>query len=143
MIHQKVYQFSKKFGPPNFDLRSAEIADEWGDETYAKRIIDHKVPEDVSREDFDYYTHIYNHMDLEDLFFYLYPIALEYSKDPDFDRIDSFISALNTKLPEKIKDLSNSDVEALKEGVDWIFKLHSINDEEWFNSYLAQKLLKY
>lgn len=141
MIHEKVYNFSKRYGPPLWDLRHAEIADEWGDDKYAQREIDHKVPEDVTREDFDYYTHIYIHMNLEDLFFYFYPIALEYEKDKTFDRVDSFISALNYKLPEKIDILTNEDLEALIEGFEWVFNLHDIKDEEWLNSFLGKELL--
>ena len=141
MIHEKVYQLSKRYGPPICDLRSAEIADEWGDDKYAKREIDHKVPEDVTREDFDYYTQIYIHMNLEDLFFYLYPIALEYEKDKDFDRIDSFIYALNCKLPKKVDILTDEDLDAIIEGFEWIYHLHDIKDEEWLNSFIGKELL--
>ena len=141
MKYEKVYNLSKRFGPPNWNLRSAELADEWGDGTHAKRPIDHKVPEDVSREDFDYYGSVYFHMEVEDLLFYLYPIAIEYSKDKSFDVVEDFVAALNCKLSEKIDVLTEEDIEALKEGVDWIFHLHDINDEEWFNCYLGKELL--
>ena len=59
MIHEKVYHLSKRFGPPNWDLQSAEIEDEWGDDKFAQRDTNHNRPEDVTKEDFLYYTQIY------------------------------------------------------------------------------------
>ena len=139
MIHEKVYYLSKKFGPPNWDLQSAEIEDEWGDDTFAQRETNHNNPEDVTKEDFVYYTQIYIHMDLESLLFYLYPIAVEYEKDSNlWDRVDSFMYALNYRLPQKKDEFKKEDIEALKEGINWIYNAHNLHTEDWLQGHTGQ-----
>lgn len=142
MKYEKVYQLSKSYGPPEWDLQSAEIADEWGDNKYAQREINHNSPEDVSKEDFLYYTQIYVHMDLESLLFYLYPIALEYEKDSRlWDRVDSFIYALNCKAPEKFNELKDSEIEALSDGLLWIYEAHGEGDKDWLKGHTGKLII--
>ena len=60
---------SKKYGPPKISLRDARILDDYGDESHATRPIQHRVPEDVSKEDFDFYRHVFSFMEFADLLF--------------------------------------------------------------------------
>ena len=72
MNFEDIYNLSDKFAPPNVDLRKAQILDDYGDESYAQLIVNHKKPDDVNREEFDYYGWVYPFMEPEDLIFYLY-----------------------------------------------------------------------
>lgn len=130
-LHPEVYKLSRKYGPPETDLRQAEIADSYGSEEHAQRPIAHRVPEDVTDEDLDYYTGIYPHMALEDLVFYLYPIAIRFLHDPEFDRIDSFLYALNFKINQAHHRLDDREREDLKEGLHWLLDMHPTEAADW------------
>ena len=46
MKYDDIYKLSTKFSPPEIDLRKARILDDYGDESYAKLIVNHKKPDD-------------------------------------------------------------------------------------------------
>ena len=143
-MHEKVYNLSRKYGPPKTDLRIAEIMDSWGSEEHAQLILDHKVPEDVKKEDFDYYTQVFVFMELEDLLFYLYPVATLYEKDPGLDQYENYLFALNNKLPKRGKILSEEDKEALKEGLHWLYNQHPTDEfSEWETCTTLQMYMGY
>ena len=131
MKYEDVYKLSRKYSPPKIDLRDAEIMDSYGDESYAERAIEHRIPEDVSREDFDFYGWIYSFMNFEDLMFYLYPIASELEKDPDLDCIDSFMYSLDRILPIRMLSLGADDMSAIKLGLRWIWESGGSNNVDW------------
>ena len=76
-------------------LRKAEIMDTYGFEGRATRAINHRTPNDVTRDDLDFYGWVYAFLGFEDLLFYLYPIALELDRSKSLDCIDSFMYSLN------------------------------------------------
>ena len=127
----RVYALSKKYGPPRIDLRRAEIIDSYGDESYATRPIDHKVPENVSREDLDFYGWVYAFMKFPDLLVYLYPIALEYEKDLRIECIDGFMYSLDRCLPDEMPKLPEDDREALIAGLNWIWTSGDSGYADW------------
>jgi hypothetical protein len=114
MENENIYNLSMKFGPPKIDLRKAQILDDYGDESYAELAVNHKKPNDVKREEFDYYGWVYSFMAPEDLLFYLYPIVIEYSKDKEIDCIDSFMYSMDRELPKLQEKLNNDDKLALE-----------------------------
>ncbi len=77
----KLYEFSKSFGPPKKDLRFARIADDWGDDKYAKMPILHKFPEDVTIEELNYYPPGWAFMDIDSVLFYAFSV-FKYHGDP-------------------------------------------------------------
>lgn len=139
--YPRVYALSEKYGPPRIDLRRAEIIDSYGDDSYASRPIDHKVPEDVSREDLDFYGWVYAFMKFADLLFYLYPIALEYEKDLRIDCIDSFMYSLDQCLPDEMPKLPEDDREALIAGLNWIWTSGDSGYADWVQCPNLQKAI--
>ena len=78
-------------------------------------------------------------MDLESLLFYLYPIALEYEKDSNlWDRVNSFMSALNYKLPKNTDEFIKEDLEALEEGLQWIYSAHGFHTKGWLEGHTGK-----
>ncbi|NJO52950.1 MAG: hypothetical protein HC840_30140 [Leptolyngbyaceae cyanobacterium RM2_2_4] len=131
MLHPTVYSLSRKYGPPEIDLRKAEIMDSYGDETYAARPINHRVTEDVSRDDFDYYQWVFAFMGFKDLLFYLYPIALEYERDKCLNCVDSFMYSLNRFMPEELAQLSAEDQQGVLDGLRWIWDAAPLGYADW------------
>ena len=82
---EELYNFSKNYAPPNFDLKNAEIASEWGNSKLEDREIDHSDPEKVTRYEIEFYTMIYAFLDFKDFLFYLYPMCREFEKDAEFE----------------------------------------------------------
>ncbi|MEM7599816.1 MAG: hypothetical protein AAF357_00185 [Verrucomicrobiota bacterium] len=139
--YPRVYALSKKYGPPKIDLRRAEIMDSYGNEWNATRSIDHRVPENVSREDLDAYGWVYPFMKFPDLLFYLYPIALEYEKDLCIDCIDSFMYSLDRCLPEEMSKLHEDDREGLIAGLMWIWTSGDSGYADWVQCPNLQKAI--
>lgn len=119
--YPRVYAMSKRYGPPEINLRDAEILDSYGDESYATRPIEHTVPENVTREDLDFYGWVYAFMGFRDLLFYLHPIAFEYEKDVRMDCVDAFMYSLDRIIPDEMPKLVQEDREALLEGLNWMW----------------------
>jgi hypothetical protein len=131
MTHNSVYALSKKYSPPKIDLRTAEIMDSYGDESYATRPIHHRVPEDVSREDFDFYPWVFAFMEFEDLLFYLYPIAVEYERDAHLNCIDSYLYSLDRLIPEAFSQLPPYEQQSLVAGLRWMWNSATLGHADW------------
>lgn len=111
----KLHEFSKSFGPPKTDLRLARISDDWGDDRCAKMPIFHKLPEDVTIEELNYYPQGWFFKDIDSLLFYAYAV-FKHHDDPagnDYWRcgVDGFFCALENEI----------DVLVKKESVDILF----------------------
>lgn len=142
MNHKAVYELSARYGPPKIDLRRAEILDSYGDESGAAWAINHDVPADVTREDFEHYGGwVWPFMKLESLLFYLYPVAslyaeaLSFQQQSSFDTIEFYLMCLDGQLKAKYSSMSLVDQQAVVEGLVWICDLYSAADSEDFNSY--------
>lgn len=131
MPRQLVYSLSKKYSPPNIDLRVAKIIDSYGDESYATRPISHSMPEDVSRDDLDFYGWVYPFMGIKDLLFYLYPIGLEYERHNCLDCIDSFLYSLNRFVPTDSSKLPAEDQQGLLDGLRWLWDAAPLGYADW------------
>lgn len=131
MKYPKVYELSKRYGPPIVDLRQAEILDSYGDESRTKVPVEHRVPEDVTREQFDYYGWIYPFVEPTDLLFYLYPIAREYEADKRLDCMDSFLYSLDRNVKPLLSQLPKEDQDALREGLRWIWDVGGDDWADW------------
>lgn len=131
MTRPLVYALSRKYGPLKIDLRAAEIMDSHGDDRFATRPIEHRIPEDVSREDLDFYGWIYAFMKFPDLLFYLYPVALEYQRDNGLDCVDSFMYSLDRCVPVESAKLSPDDQNALLDGLRWIWESAPLGYADW------------
>ena len=140
MIRPLVYSLSKKYAPPGIDLRSAEIMDSYGDESNATRPIDHRVPEDVSREDLDFYGWVYAFMEFNDLLFYLYPIALEFERDKKLGCIDAFMYSLD-RFSGESSTLSAEDKAGLADGLRWIWNAAPRGYADWVQCPNLQALI--
>lgn len=141
MNHLAVYELSRKHGPPRIDLRKAEIMDSYGFEDRATRAINHRTPNDVSRDDLDFYGWIYAFLGFEDLLFYLYPIALELDKSKSLDCIDSFMYSLNRFVPAESSKLSSVEQQALIEGLRWIWDAVPLGYTDWVQCPNLQKAI--
>ncbi len=141
MNHLAVYELSRKHGPPRIDLRTAEIMDSYGFEGRATRAINHRTPNDVSRDDLDFYGWIYAFLGFEDLLFYLYPIALELDKSKSLDCIDSFMYSLNRFVPAESSKLSSVDQQALIEGLRWMWDAVPLGYTDWVQCPNLQKAI--
>ncbi len=141
MEHEETYHLSLKFSPPKIDLRQAQILDAYGDESYAQRVLNHKKPENVSREDFDYYGWVYPFMEPEDLLFYLYAMVVEFSKDKKIDCIDSFMYAVDKELPVLQKKLTHDDKAALKNAFKTIWSIGGNDDTDFAQCKNIQELI--
>jgi hypothetical protein len=131
-MHQKrVFNLSSKYGPPRIDLRMAEIMDSYGDESQATHKINHRIPDDVSRADLDFYGWIYPYLNFEDLLFYLYPIALEFERTKSLDCIDSFLYSLDRLISTESPKLPTEDQQALLDGLRWIWNSAPLGYADW------------
>ena len=131
MLHPTVYSLSRKYGPPEIDLHKAEIMDSYGDETCATHPINHRIPEDVTRDDFDHYQMVFAFMGFKDLLFYLYPIALEFERDKCLHCVDFFLYSLNRFVPEESSMLSAEDQQGFLEGLRWIWDAAPLGYADW------------
>ncbi len=131
MQHASVYALSKKYAPPRINLRSAEIMDSYGDETFAAYPINHHAPEDVSKEDLDFYPRVFPFMQFTDLLFYLYPIALEYEKDNGLDCIDSYMYSLDRYFPSESSKMLPAEQQSLQDGLRWIWNAAPLGCADW------------
>ena len=91
----------------------------------------HLKPEDVTREDFDYYGWVYPFMDFEDLLYYLYPIAVEFEKDPEMECIDSLLYSLDCVLPFRKSLLDEADAAAINAALLWIWESGGNDSADW------------
>jgi hypothetical protein len=131
MKYKEVYDLSYKFSPPKIDLRKAEILDSYGDDSHAKLPINHNKPEDVTREELDYYRWIYSFIEVEDLLFYFYAILIEYEKDKKLDCIDSFMYTTDRIILDIQKSLEHQDLEVLKLGFTRIWEIGGNDYADW------------
>ncbi|MDP5144507.1 hypothetical protein [Rheinheimera baltica] len=133
MKHELAYKISKRFSPPKTDLRKALILDDYGDESYALMEITHKLPEDPSIEEFNYYGWIYSFMAAEDLLFYLYAVLVVADTvrtiDDGPDWLDSYIFSVDRSLPEIIQ-LVEEDVESLRAELKALSRILMVYEEE-------------
>ena len=142
MEYEDIYNLSGKFAPPKVDLRKAQILDDYGDESYAKLIVSHKKPDDVKREEFDYYGWVYPFMEPEDLIFYLYPMLIEYKKDREIDSIDSFMYSIDREIDNLVPKLSEEEAEVLKFAFKVIWEIGSNDDlNDWYQCENIQKFI--
>ena len=123
------------------NLRTAMIMDDYGDESYAKMPVNHRFPEDVTKEELDYYGWIYPFMEPTDLLFYLYPIALEFEKDKKLDCIDSLFYSLNDKVEDLMSTMCDDDISALKNGLLWVFESDGLGYADWDQCKKLQKVI--
>ena len=119
--YPRIYDLSERWGPPQINLRDAKILDDYGDDLYPTRSIEHSKPSDVTRNDLDFYGWVYAFMGFHDLLFYLYPVALEYERDVRIDCIHPFMYSLDTWLPSKMPELSERDQAAVLAALEWIW----------------------
>ncbi|MEL6815989.1 MAG: hypothetical protein AAFP03_14445 [Cyanobacteria bacterium J06598_3] len=141
MKYPEVYDLSCKFSPPKIDLRKAEILDSYGDDSYAKLPINHNQPENVKREEFDYYGWVYPFMEVEDLLFYFYAILIEYEKDKGLDCIDSFMYSMDRVILGLQNSLKVQDLEALKQGFIRIWEIGGDGYADWYQCPNLQKFI--
>lgn len=129
--YPRVYRFSESFGPPRIDLRRARILDDYGDDTWATLPINHKIPNDVTRKELDFYAWVYSFMNFDDLLFYLYPVTREYERDPNGDFVYSYLYSLDMALPGNLGSLQEPELEALKSGLTWIWSHWGTDYAPW------------
>ena len=141
MRHEDIYSLSKRFSPPRTDLRKAKILDDYGDDSYSKLKITHKLPDDVTRKEFDYYGWVYPFMDAEDLLFYLYAIVIEYEDNRRLECIDSFMYSMDRKITDIQKILSDEENKILKNAFQLIWNIGGNDWVDWAPCINLQRLL--
>ena len=139
MEHQDIYKLSKRFSPPKIDLRKAQILDDYGDDAYAKMPVNHNSPEDVRREEFDYYVWVYPFVAPEDLLFYLYATIIEYENNKNLDSLDSFMYSMDKEINVLQKVLTEDENKTLKKAFKLIW---DIGGEDWTDFHQCKNLQK-
>ena len=115
--------------------------DTYGFEGRATRAINHRTPNDVTRDDLDFYGWVYAFLGFEDLLFYLYPIALELDRSKSLDCIDSFMYSLNRFVPVESSQLTSGDQQAMIEGLRWIWDAVPLGYTDWVQCPNLQKAI--
>lgn len=134
MNFDELLTFSSNWAPPKIDFRKAEILDSYGDDEFAKLIVNHKVPNDVTLPDFQYYSpSIYSFMNTEDVLFYTYAVFKNYFVNVEFKHIDSFLYTLDRRINEICKITTNDQKLILVKYCNIIFEKHQFN-ADWFQS---------
>ena len=121
---EAVLALSRRHAPPRTDLRQANIADDYGDESGSLHPIDHDAPEDVTRQDLDAYPHVWPFMSLTDQLFYLHAVATIFVDDPSLDCIDSYLYSLDWRASEgHLSRLGDDDRSTLIGALTWIWEM--------------------
>lgn len=139
MQHPDVLKLSERFSPPKIDLRRAKILDDYGDESFSPRPINHRVPSDVTQEDLEYYDRYWAFMKFEDLLFYLYPVAMANERlkqnnenyyDYNNEYLEFYLLTMHWLIAENLTLLEPRDRGALIEGLKWIWESEG-PDADW------------
>ena len=138
MKHSQLYALSKRYSPPTVNLQQGKILDDHGIETYAKLTIDHEMPENVSRDELNYYPHVYAFLKAEDLLFYFYPIFIAFEIDRNLECIDSFMFSLDRNLPQLIRQITLEEQEIL---TDYLKTLLEIDGNEYIHWQTMENVL--
>ncbi len=141
MEHEDIYNLSNRFSPPKIDLRKAQVLDDYGDDTYAKKQVNHNKPDDVKREEFDYYGWVYPFMEPEDLLFYLYAMVREYKNNKDLDCIDSFMYSMDREINGLQSILTEDENQVLKHAFSLIWGVGGDDWADWFQCKNLQQLI--
>jgi len=141
MNHQDIYNLSKRFSAPKVDLRKAQIMDDYGDDAYAKMLLNHSSPENVKREEFDYYGWVYPFVEPEDLLFYLYAMVVEYEKNEDLDSIDSFMYSMDREINRLQEMLTDDENKVVKKALNLIWDVGGDDGTDWYQCKNLQKLI--
>ena len=99
---------------------SARLDCPYGDDASVSRDIDHRHPDDVTRDDMDFYVWCFSYRDFPSLLFYLYPIAREYEVDKGLECIDLFLYTLDQCLPSEADKLPAMHQSTIHTGFRWI-----------------------
>jgi len=141
MKYEDIYNLSLRFSPPKIDLRKVQILDDYGDESFAKLVVNHKKPDDVKREEFDYYGWIYPFMEPEDLLFYLYAIVIEYGNDKEIDCIDSFMYSMDREIGILQQTLTDEENSVVKNAFHKIWEIGGDEHADFAQCKNLQKLI--
>jgi len=117
-----VYELSFRHSPPQTDIRKANILDDYGNEAYSTHPVSHQAPEDVSREDLQFYWRGWSFMEMSDLLFYLYPVASHFEANRHLKCIDFFLYTLDLNS-DKLKTLPEADQKGIESGLKWIWEV--------------------
>ena len=121
MNESAVRDLSQAFSPPRMNLRTAARRDSpYGDDIHADRDINHRLPDDVSRTDLDFYAHCFSYMDFPSLLFYLYPVAAHYEHDNELACVDPFLYSLDSFVPASSSFLPAIQQSAIYSGLRWM-----------------------
>ena len=137
-----LYGLSSKYGPPSIDLKNGRIMDDYGDTSCAKVSVKHKIPEDVSREELDYYHDVYAFLNPEDLIFYLYPMWHEFKNDPSLNCIDNFVYSLEAGIDYLLTEIDESDIKIVSRALFDLLLTGPSGDPDYYQCPKLQNLMK-
>ena len=80
-------------------------------------------------------------MEPTDLLFYLYPVALEYSRDNGLECVDSFMYSLDRVVNDLLESLPDDDADALREGLRWLWDAGSPGMADWVQCKNLQSVI--
>lgn len=141
MEYQDIYRLSLEFGPPKIDLSQAEVIDGHGEGRLSELKVDHQKPNDVKRNELNYYGWVYPFIKATDLIFYLYPLLVEFKNDKNMDCIDSFMYSLNREIGGLSKSLSSDELNLIKKALQIIWGLGGKDYVDWGSCRNLQKLI--
>ena len=141
MEYEDIYNLSNVFAPPKVNLRQGRILDDYGDETYAKLLVNHSKPDDVTLDEINYYGWVYPFLEAEDLIFYLYSLAIEYKKDKLLDCFDSFMYSMDKNVIALQGKLTKTQNETLKKAFELIWEIGGDEWADWRQCPNLQKLI--
>ena len=141
MKYAEIYRLSSQYSPPKVTLRDALILDDYGDESGATLPIDHHSPDDVKREEFDFYGWIYPFVEPEDLLFYLYGMVIQYERDRELECIDSFMYSMDREIRGLQTKLTSAENQILKQALQLIWDIGGEDGADWFHCKQLQTLI--
>ena len=114
-MNATVAAISARFGPPSMTLRDGRIQDDYGSESCAKLVVNHRTTVDVTDEELEYYQDVYTFLTPDSLLFYLAPVTTWLSRHPNSGRtvFDSFVWSLDRHWKAVQEILSSDETEAV------------------------------
>ena len=103
-----------KYSPPKINLRLGRIADDNGNEINAQLRLDHKLPNDVTNAELEYYHDTFPFLAPYDLLFYLYPVIHNWAQNKNTDYLESYLYSICTYWSLLRPQLNKNDMSEIR-----------------------------
>jgi hypothetical protein len=113
-----LYRLSKKFAPPEIDLRRGRILDDGGSDKYATVLLKHRDPTEVSVPELEYYHDVWLFLTPRDLIFYLYSVLrLDRIQGKRLVYLERWLDTVDRRLEEILLILNASQTQVFRDAL--------------------------